>query len=346
MDKQVQLNLSKAKQLDDNHFQIQIGTDEYKYQVPDNVSCKDAVNKINRWVDKGVSQWGGLYDYIKRNFKLILESQKPYHLLENDGSTFDITIDQNKVTLKYLTSTLEYYSDTINGVTDFIEGVKSLDTTVLSPEVVSNIIDLASRFLNPIDYDQLADFLKTAFGAVGDVDVEPEEVPEDIESSEDDISPEDTLPSTEEQMPESQLLEDYQEQQEQLIGDSHNTPVEDPDLSQQPSDSEENPEEDSEIDVEDLDNLKDAAAALDLGLYILTNDEKKYYVVGRISPNDGSYEYLDLEENKFLPLPLNFEGLDDINTLKTKHDIEVMAKELDELQQIIMDLDMEVFIDE
>lgn len=113
MDKQAQLNLSKAKQINDNQFEIQIGTQDYKYQVPEGKSCKDAVEKINRWVDKGISQWGGLYDYIKRNFKLILESQS-YHLLENDGSEFDISVDSNRVTLKYLSSTLEYVSDSIN----------------------------------------------------------------------------------------------------------------------------------------------------------------------------------------------------------------------------------------
>lgn len=335
MDKQVQLNLSKAKQVNDTQFQIQIGNKDYTYQVPDDISCKDAVNKINNWVDKGVSQWGGLYDYIKRNFKLILESQS-YKLLENDGSVFDITINGNKVTVKYLSSSLEYVSDTVNGVSDFVTAVKQLDSTVISPELVSNILDLASRFLVPQDYSQLSDFLKTAYAPASDVVEEPEEsseeeTPEDME----DINPEDTMPDSEEQMPEAEESPVYN----------------DPDLAEIPQDSEasseeETPEDTSSIDVESFDSIKDAAASLDLALYVLSQDEEKYYVVGRVSPNDGSFQYLDLEEKKFVPLPLTFEGVKDIKTITTQEDIDTMQAYLDELQQIIMDLDMEVFVDE
>lgn len=145
-------------------------------------------------------------------------------------------------------------------------------------------------------------------------------------------------------MPESESITDSPLKEEELTEEPQEV-IDDPDLSTVPSSSEES-ETQSELQLEDLDDIKDAAAALDLSVYVLTNDENKYFVVGRISPDNGSYEYLDLEENKFLPLPLSFEGVKDINTLKTREDIEVMVKELDELQQIIMDLDMEVFIDE
>ena len=71
MDKQAELNLSKAELLDNNQFKIQVGGNEYIYQVPETKEAELVVEKINNWVNKGVDQWGGLYDYIKRNFKLV-----------------------------------------------------------------------------------------------------------------------------------------------------------------------------------------------------------------------------------------------------------------------------------
>jgi len=82
MDKQAVLNLSKAEALEGNKFKIQIGDQEYIYQVPEDKEVELVVDKINNWVNKGVDQWGGLYDYINRNFKLLTTTEESQELVE------------------------------------------------------------------------------------------------------------------------------------------------------------------------------------------------------------------------------------------------------------------------
>ena len=45
MDKQAELNLSKAELLDNNHFKIQVGGNEYIYQVPETKEAELVVEK-------------------------------------------------------------------------------------------------------------------------------------------------------------------------------------------------------------------------------------------------------------------------------------------------------------
>ena len=69
--------------LDDKSFKINISGKDYTYEISEDKDIDKVVNKISTWIDRGPNAMGGLYDYIKRSYKLVGEYQEP--IVEDEG---------------------------------------------------------------------------------------------------------------------------------------------------------------------------------------------------------------------------------------------------------------------
>ena len=65
------LEISQPERLDDSSFKITISGNDYEYQISEDKDIDKVIDKINTWLERGPEANGGLYDYIKRSFKLI-----------------------------------------------------------------------------------------------------------------------------------------------------------------------------------------------------------------------------------------------------------------------------------
>lgn len=142
------LSIGNPEKLTDNSFKININGQDYEYQVSEEKDVDASIDKINRWLDRGEDSYGGLYDYIKRTFKLIGEYEEP--LPEPDE------LDNE------LNDEIELPSDQTDVETP-VENQLDIDISIDDEEVSITLNDWSAKFqvINDVENftDKLSDYI-------------------------------------------------------------------------------------------------------------------------------------------------------------------------------------------
>ena len=364
MDKQAVLNLSKAEALDNNQFKIQVGEGFYIYQVPETKDVELVVEKINNWVNKGVDQWGGLYDYINRNFKL-LSSDEPVETTEEPIEDEVVVEEEESVETEekeilveehdgIVTITIGKYSSDFNpksasALDDFKVQSEEVIKSEMNNEDYAKFMAIILSNLDPVDFARFSEFMAVFTGAAVEEEIEDETGIEIPEEPVEDVKPTEELPGEE-------IIDEPVEESEEV-----EEPTEELESVEQPEEvSAEEVEAPEELDDEEnqlnLQDFIELAKELNLSLFEFKRKEEvedgnndPLYLIGRVSPNNGSLEYLTYgeDEESMLEVPDNYDAIAELPVLlNILENRDKYISYLDKIAKTIIELDNRVTLED
>lgn len=71
------LIIENPVKLTDTSFKITINGKDFEYGISEEKDIDAVIGKLEKWISRGEESFGGLYDYMKRTFKLIGEYEEP-----------------------------------------------------------------------------------------------------------------------------------------------------------------------------------------------------------------------------------------------------------------------------
>lgn len=77
------LIIENPVKLTDTSFKITINGQDFEYEISEEKDINAVIDKLNNWISRGEDSFGGLYDYIKRTFKLVGEYEEPEEIPED-----------------------------------------------------------------------------------------------------------------------------------------------------------------------------------------------------------------------------------------------------------------------
>ena len=326
------LSIGAPEKLSDNSFKININGQDYEYQISEEKDIDASIDKITQWLDRGEDSYGGLYDYIKRTFKLIGEYEEPLpEPIEEESTEVDLpseqvdvdepvenqldinmSIDEEEVSI-----TLNDWSakfQIINDVEDFTDKIAD----VINEEMtLKDRTELIIQLAKELEANDVVDFynlfnliLDTGVDIVNSFDEVKEGIPEEVE----DIDNLDALPDEEQNEEESE--QEIQEESENLTEDFYD------------ENTGESVEEDKWA-LEDLiinEDFINNLITLDLSLFEIVSKEsgEKIYFVGGINDigNKFTLSYTTKEPieiidgfDKIKELPECLNNIEDLDTV-------------------------------
>lgn len=326
------LSIGAPEKLSDNSFKININGQDYEYQISEEKDIDASIDKITQWLDRGEDSYGGLYDYIKRTFKLIGEYEEPLpEPIEEESTEVDLpseqvdvdepvenqldinmSIDEEEVSI-----TLNDWSakfQIINDVEDFTDRIAD----VINEEMtLKDRTELIIQLAKELEANDVVDFynlfnliLDTGVDIVNSFDEVKEDTPEEVE----DIDNLDVLPDEEqnEEGPEHEIQEESENLTEDFYDENTGESVEEDKWAL----------EDLIINEDFINNL----ITLDLSLFEIVSKEsgEKIYFVGGINDigNKFTLSYTTKEPieiidgfDKIKELPECLNNIEDLDTV-------------------------------
>lgn len=216
------LEISQPERLDDSSFKITISGNDYEYQISEDKDIDKVIDKINTWLERGPEANGGLYDYIKRSFKLVGSYEEPITeeepveenpevdlpsdntdtdeiVDETNMLEFDVHIDEQDVSISLNDWTGSF--TIIDNDEDFVD---ILHENINEEMTLKDRTNLLIQLIRNLDADNLTDYynlinliLNNEVDIVDDIDKveepveeEPEDVDLDVSNGLDDAEPE------------------------------------------------------------------------------------------------------------------------------------------------------------
>lgn len=71
------LIIENPTKLTDTSFKITINGEDFEYEISEEKDIDAVIDKLDQWIDRGEDSFGGLYDYIKKTFKLVGKYEEP-----------------------------------------------------------------------------------------------------------------------------------------------------------------------------------------------------------------------------------------------------------------------------
>lgn len=92
------LIIENPVRLTDTSFKITINGQDFEYEISEEKDIDAVIDKLNNWIARGEESFGGLYDYIKRTFKLVGEYEEsvedmPEDIANDEPELVDIPSD-------------------------------------------------------------------------------------------------------------------------------------------------------------------------------------------------------------------------------------------------------------
>lgn len=330
------LIIENPERLSDSSFKITINGTDYEYEVSEEKDIDAVIDKLNTWLERGEDSYGGLYDYIKRTFKLVGEYEEPIpepveeiedteielpsesvevdEPIENQlDISLDIDEDEVQVQINDWSATFELVGeeeDFTDILAEYVNNEMSLnDRTMLMVQLAKTL-----EANDPVDFYNLFNLLlDTGVDIVNSFNEAEEEA-----STEDSLEP--APVETEEPIgPANESVEinsdNILKEDDMFTNDEDNETDEDKEVSDITLDS---LIEDPEL----IDNL----LTLDLSLFELTNkiNKEKIYFIGGINNRGNKYSLSytteppielidDFKRLKEMPVCLN--NIEDLSTV-------------------------------
>lgn len=207
------LEISQPERLDDSSFKITISGNDYEYQISEDKDIDKVIDKINTWLERGPEANGGLYDYIKRSFKLIGPYEEPITeeepvednpevdlpsdttdtdeiVDETNMLEFDVHIDEQDVSISLNDWTGSF--TIIDNDEDFVD---ILHENINEEMTLKDRTNLLIQLIRNLDADDLTDYynlinliLNNEVDIVDDIDKVEEPVEEESEDVDLDVS--------------------------------------------------------------------------------------------------------------------------------------------------------------
>ena len=345
------LMIENPEKLTDSSFKITIDGKDFEYEVSEEKDIDAVIDKLNKWIARGEDSLGGLYDYIKRTFKLVgpytepipedVEEPEEEPLVDIPSDTtnieepvenqldIEVNIDEEDVTIS-----MNDWSAKFHMLVDEDDFTDVLHENITDEMNLKDRTELIVNLVKVIEADDITDMynlinliLDTGVDIVHSLDeeiedTEPEEEPVDdinVETETDVEAEPEEIPEFEESVETSGNVLKEDENEFALYANDTET-----------SDTEV-PDEDKEYTLGELikdPNLIQDLISLDLSLYELTSKEEKdkIYFIGGINNQGNKFslsystkppvELID-DFDKLKELP---ECLNNIEDLKTVYD--------------------------
>lgn len=343
------LIIENPVRLTDTSFKITINGQDFEYEISEEKDIDAVIDKLNSWIDRGEESFGGLYDYIKRTFKLVGEYEEPIEEAPEDeidngpelvGTPSDsvdvdepvanqldinVNVEEKEVTISIneWSAIFTILDDDDIAFTDMLEEYINDEMTL--KDRTDLIVELARKLQadDPVDFYNLFNLiLDTGVDIVNSFDeVEEESLQSETPTVEEPVGDLDTSveePNFEEseEIEGNQINEDFYEEntgEEMVAGEP----------------AEEIEEEPEEITLNDLINNEgfiNDLIKLDLSLFELTNkDNEKIYFIGGINNRGNKFSLSYTTEP---PIELT----DQFNELKNK---DVCLNNIEDLNTVV-----------
>lgn len=358
----MKLEISRPEKISDSSFKISINDNDFEYQVSEDKDIDKVIDKINTWLERGPESYGGLYDYIKRSYKLVGPYEEPIEevempedtgvdipsdntnvdeiIPEEDQLEFDIHVDEQKVKISLNDWTGTF--DIIESDEDFTDIIHE---NINEEMTLKDRVNLLINLIRNLDADDLTDYYNL-FNLVlnNDVDIidnidepdleieEPEEEPVDLDISNglDNAEPEEPAGDVEE--PDD--LNDSEKIEGTLLTEDTYEPDSDP-----ATDSMIDPEEPTDLNelIADESFIEDLIS-LDLSLFQITKEDSKddiIYFIGGVN-NKGNKFSLSYEGREPVELSDQYDELKDLNVcLNNIEDLKIVTNYINKLLNFV-----------
>lgn len=323
------LTIENPEKLTDTSFKITISGNDYEYEASEEKDIDKVVEKLNTWLERGPEAVGGLYDYIKRTFKLVGEYEEP--IMEDpepvDTSVdipsdevdieeevenqleINITIEDDKVSISMNDWTGSF---SVNDDDDFLDNIHD---NIKEEMTLKDRVELIVNLVKSLEADDITDFynlinlvLNNEVDIVDRLDNIEVEEPEKV-SEEPTLDEPDGLEEPEE----------IQEESEKLS--------EDIDKIENDEEVENNEETSQSLTIDDLINNEEFIQdliSLDLSFFEITKEDNEIdndviYFIGGIN-NKGNKFSLSYSSEKPVELLDDFDGLKELDCCLNKID--------------------------
>ena len=347
------LIIENPVRLTDTSFKITINGQDFEYEISEEKDIDAVIDKLNNWIDRGEESFGGLYDYIKRTFKLVGEYEEPIEeapedVIGNGPELVDIPSDSvdvdepvaNQLDInvnvedKEVTISINEWSaiftildDDDTAFTDMLEEYINDEMTL--KDRTDLIVELARKLQadDPVDFYNLFNLiLDTGVDIINSFD-EVEEEPVQPETPAIEEPTEDLNTPVEEPVEEPDFEESEKIEGNQINENFYEENTGEEIVAGEPA--EEVEEEPEEITLDDLVNNEGFISdlvKLDLSLFELTNkDNEKIYFIGGINNRGNKFSLSYTTEP---PIEL----IDQFNELKNK---EVCLNNIEDLNMVV-----------
>lgn len=353
------LEFTEAKVTGENTFSVGISGEEVSYEA-DSEDLEHVVNKINKWISKGADRWGGLYNWINRNFKRT-PSESVDDSLYKDTVLTEETPEEEE----------EFIVDVQdNGDVNFtIKGVE-LDTVPLASVDTEEILQSLRDQIDEGTQDSFAEVLAVilrnfdvkdmtqlseVFNAISltapeedlntdDSTEEPIDTEEPVEEPvEEPTDTEDTADDSNTEEPVGESLKEFGEVQAPdtqpgLGGLNLDSGVEIATADVEDDSIEGEEVGDSFVDKDEfLEVITPVIKDLDMRLLKITKDDRpdeELYLVGTVNPDTAKIEYLTYDDSDmFEELPITFDEVVDLDIVFDFNSEEKCNKVKDYLNQ-------------
>lgn len=359
------LEISRPEKISDSSFKISINDNDFEYQISEDKDIDKVIDKISTWLERGPESYGGLYDYIKRSYKLVGPYEESIEEVEvpedtgvdipsdntnvdevisgEDQLEFDVHVDEQKVKISLNDWTGTF--DIIESDEDFVDIIhENVNEEMTLKDRVSLLINLVRN----LDADDLTDFYNL-FNLVlnNDVDIidniddpdleieEPEEEPIDLDISngldnaESEESNDETGKSVGDE--ESDLNDSEKIEGDVLTEDMYEPSDMSADDFSEGAPTDLNELINDESFIEDLINL-------DLSLFQITKEDSKddvIYFIGGVN-NKGNKFSLSYEGREPIELSDQYDELKDLNVcLNNIEDLKIVTDYINKLLNFV-----------
>lgn len=334
------LIIENPVKLTDTSFKITINGQDFEYEISEEKDIDAVIEKLNNWISRGEESFGGLYDYIKRTFKLVGEYEEPVEEMPEDMVSdepelvdipsdlvdadepvanqldIDVNIEDKEVTISIneWSAIFTILDDDDVAFTDMLEEYVNDEMTL--KDRTELIVELARKLQadDPVDFYNL-------FNLILDTGVEIVNSFDEIEDNEE-FEPTSIENNSYEEI--ESIEEPEFEESEEVTGE-----IIEEDFHDESNDTVTDLEDDEHITLEGLINNEgfiDDLIKLDLSLFELTNkDDEKIYFVGGINNKGNKFSLSYTTEP---PIEL----IDSFDELKDK---EVCLNNIEDLNTVI-----------